>query len=82
MILAMGETRPSAILARKARKLRKRTGDSRYIAKCELETPRLGEIFKKSSTKAIYLMVTEPIIISFCLWIGFAWMVFINFLIL
>ena len=76
MILSMGETRPSAILARKARKLRKKTGDSRYIAKCELEKPKLGELFKRSSTKAIYLMVTEPIIISFCLWMGFAWMVF------
>ena len=78
MILAMGETRPSAILARKARKLRKKTDDNRYIAKCELERPKLGELFKRSSTKAIYLMVTEPIIISFCLWMGFAWMVLIN----
>ena len=78
-IIAMGETRPSAILTKKAKQLRKNTGDNRYIAASELGTPRLGKIFKKSSTKAIYLMVTEPIIISFCLWIGFAWMVFINF---
>ncbi|TIA82263.1 hypothetical protein E3P98_01499 [Wallemia ichthyophaga] len=75
-IIAMGETRASAVLNAKAKKLRKKTGDNRYVAKSELERPNFKQLMTVSVTRPIYILFTEPIVIAFSLWMGFAWFIF------
>lgn len=75
-ILFMGETRGSAVLNNKAKKLRKKTGDSRYIAKTELNRPTIRELVTVSLTRPLWILFTEPIVIFFSFWMGFAWFIF------
>ncbi|EDR05708.1 MFS polyamine transporter [Laccaria bicolor S238N-H82] len=71
--LFMRETRSAVLLTRIARKLRKETGDPRYRARVEDERTSLRTLIYISCTRPIYLMLTEMIVSSFSLWIGFAW---------
>ncbi|KAL4913677.1 major facilitator superfamily domain-containing protein [Aspergillus aurantiobrunneus] len=74
------ETRGGAIIAKRAKLLRQQTGDERYKAKSELEAPTLKHALHNSSIKAVHMLVTEPAVFAFGLWIGFAW--FVTFLFL
>ncbi|THU84213.1 MFS polyamine transporter [Dendrothele bispora CBS 962.96] len=67
------ETRSSIILTRVAKRIRKETGDNRYRARIEDERASLRTLIYISCTRPIYLLLTEPVITSFSLWIGFAW---------
>ncbi|THU81172.1 MFS general substrate transporter [Dendrothele bispora CBS 962.96] len=67
------ETRSSIILTRIAKRIRKETGDNRYRARIEDERSSLRTLIYISCTRPIYLLLTEPVITSFSLWIGFAW---------
>ncbi|KAF8966273.1 MFS polyamine transporter [Flammula alnicola] len=69
----MKETRASILLTRIAKKLRKETGDHRYRARVEDERASLGILIWISCTRPVHLMITEPVVLSFSLWIGFAW---------
>ncbi|KIY44966.1 MFS general substrate transporter [Fistulina hepatica ATCC 64428] len=71
--ILMKETRSTIILTRLARKVRRNTGDNRYRARVEDERASLWKLVRISCTRPIHLMVTEPIVLSFSIWIGFAW---------
>ncbi|KAK0440945.1 MFS polyamine transporter [Desarmillaria tabescens] len=71
--LIMKETRSSILLTRLAKKIRKETGDKRYRARIEDERASLRTLIFISCTRPIHLMLTEPIVASFSLWIGFCW---------
>ncbi|TFK67701.1 MFS general substrate transporter [Pluteus cervinus] len=67
------ETRSAVLLTKMARQLRKDTGDHRYRARIEDERDSLKTLIFISCTRPVRLMLTEPVVISFSLWIGFAW---------
>ncbi|KAF8524182.1 major facilitator superfamily domain-containing protein [Gautieria morchelliformis] len=73
MSVTLGETRVGVILTREARKLRKQTGDNRYRARVEDENLSLKQLIIISCTRPIYLLLTEPVVASFSLWVGLAW---------
>lgn len=74
------ETRGGVTLHKRAKMLRKSTGDDRYVNLEEIETPGLKELLKASSVKAIQMLVTEPVVLAFGLFIGFSWFVVFLFL--
>jgi len=67
------ETRGSVVLTRKAKKLRKETGDQRYRSQAELETPTLKHLLHVTTTRAAMLLVKEPVVLFFSLWLAYAW---------
>ncbi|KAJ7132372.1 MFS polyamine transporter [Mycena epipterygia] len=71
--IIMRETRSSILLTRLAKKTRKETGDHRYRARIEDERTSLLELIYISCTRPIHLLLTEPVVSSFSLWIGFLW---------
>ncbi|KAI5121869.1 hypothetical protein M0805_001077 [Coniferiporia weirii] len=73
MIFILKETRSTVLLTRLAKSLRKRTGDSRYRARNEDERGSLKTLIVTSCTRPVYLLITEPVVTSFSLWIAFAW---------
>ncbi|KAJ7463631.1 major facilitator superfamily domain-containing protein [Mycena latifolia] len=73
VLLVMRETRMSILLARLARKMRKETGDERYRARVEDKRANLASMIVVSCTRPIHLLLTEPVVSSFSLWIGFLW---------
>nr|ALK02040.1 fructose facilitator [Starmerella magnoliae] len=79
-VFGLRETRGSVYLHKRAKALRKDTGDERWVAKEELESPGLKEMLYNSSVKSVLMLVTEPVVFFFGLWIAFAW--FITFLFL
>ncbi|KAJ7233034.1 MFS polyamine transporter [Mycena rebaudengoi] len=71
--IIMTETRSSILLTRLAKKIRKDTGDNRYRARIEDERASLTTLIFISCTRPIHLLVTEPVVSIFSLWIGFLW---------
>ncbi|KAJ3477006.1 hypothetical protein NLI96_g10762 [Meripilus lineatus] len=71
--LLMKETRSDVLLTRIAKKMRKETGDHRYRARVEDERASLKTLIYISCTRPLYLMITEPVVASFSVWVGFAW---------
>ncbi|TFK23218.1 drug transporter [Coprinopsis marcescibilis] len=69
----MGETRSAIILIRIARKIRKDTGNPQYRAKIEDERTSLKHLIWTSCTRPLFLLISEPIVTSFSVWIGLAW---------
>ncbi|PWN52608.1 MFS general substrate transporter [Violaceomyces palustris] len=67
------ETRGTILLIRRARMLRKETGDQRYRARAEDETASIPTLIRNSLTRPIIYLFTEPIVTSFSLWIAFVW---------
>ncbi|KAH9046570.1 MFS general substrate transporter [Lactarius hengduanensis] len=76
LVLLMRETRTSVVLTGIAKDLRKRTGNEQYMARIELERPSLKSLLIISCTRPLYFLVTEPVVTSISLWVGFAWGVF------
>lgn len=74
------ETRGGVFLHKRAKQLRKATGDDRYVAPDDIETPSLQTMLKASSVKAIRMLATEPVVFAFGLWIAFCWFVVFLFL--
>ncbi|KDQ50141.1 hypothetical protein JAAARDRAFT_186488 [Jaapia argillacea MUCL 33604] len=72
----MKETRSAVLLTRLAKKLRKDTGNHRYRARAEDERGSLRTLIFISCTRPLHLLITEPTVFSFSLWIGFAWGIF------
>ncbi|ORY75032.1 MFS general substrate transporter [Leucosporidium creatinivorum] len=73
IVLLTRETRGSVILSRRARKLRKSTGDPRHQCRSDAERASLAVLIRVSMTRPIYLLCTEAIVACFSLWVGFAW---------
>ncbi|KAH7920530.1 MFS general substrate transporter [Leucogyrophana mollusca] len=73
VLVFMKETRSSIILSRIARKVRKDTGDGRYRARAEDEKRSLSTMIYISCTRPLRLLLTEPTVQSFSLWVGFTW---------
>ncbi|KAF4991387.1 hypothetical protein FDECE_14059 [Fusarium decemcellulare] len=74
------ETRGGVALHKRAKMLRKATGDERYVSAGDILTPSLQSMLKASSVKAIHMLVTEPVVFAFGLWIAFCWAVVFLFL--
>ncbi|CDZ96695.1 Synaptic vesicle transporter SVOP and related transporters (major facilitator superfamily) [Phaffia rhodozyma] len=74
------ETRGAVILTKRAKKLRKDTGDERYRSPVELERDSYKDVLKDSCTKAVKLLVHEPTVIFFSFYLAFSWsMIFLFF---
>ncbi|GAA5997050.1 hypothetical protein JCM5350_001573 [Sporobolomyces pararoseus] len=73
IILFTRETRGSVILSKRAKKLRKETGDERYQCRSDAERASLAVLLKVSMTRPLYLLGTETIVFFFSLWAGFSW---------
>ncbi|TCD62574.1 hypothetical protein EIP91_006724 [Steccherinum ochraceum] len=73
MVVFMTETRSAVLLTRIAKKTRKETGDKRYRARVEDERADLKTLIYISCTRPVYLLLTEPVLASCSLWLGFAW---------
>lgn len=74
------ETRGGVALHKRAKQLRDATGDERYVAEDDIYTPDLKSMLRASSVKAIRMLVTEPVVFAFGLWIAFCWAVVFLFL--
>lgn len=66
------ETRGDVILAKRAKKLRKTTGKAVY-AESELNRPSTLSMIKLSFYRPVKMLLTEPVVIFFTLWVSFAW---------
>lgn len=73
MVFLLSETRGSVLLTRRAAKLRKQTGDDRYRARAEAERASLAVLLKDALTRPLWLLISEPIVLFFSLWISFLW---------
>lgn len=80
IFLFFPETRGGVELHKRAMALRKATGDERYVAEGDIYTPDIKSMLKASSVKAIHMLVTEPVVLFFGLWIAFCWGVTFLFL--
>lgn len=77
-IFTMPETRSGLILRRRARKLRKERGmrdGARYLSHDEVEKEKFWPALKRSATRPLYFLATEPIVTFFSLWVALAWSV-------
>lgn len=80
VVLTLTETRGGVTLQKRAKALRKDTGDDRWVAKEELEAPGVKDMLYNSTVKAAEMMVTEPVVFFFGLWIAFSWCITFLFL--
>ncbi|KAL7416407.1 MFS general substrate transporter [Mrakia frigida] len=67
------ETRGAKILAVRAKALRKETKDESYRSPSDLESESVKDLLTKSSTRAIKLLIGEPVLFLFGFWIAMAW---------
>lgn len=80
LLVFLRENRGSVLLTRRAKKLRKETGDSRYRSAAEIESPSLKAMLHASTTRAGLLLVREPVVLAFSLWLAFCWsLIFASF---
>ena len=70
--LILSETRPDVILKKRARKIRKETGRPVY-AQAELNKVNTLKLLQISFQRPTRMLLTEPVVIFFTLWISFAW---------
>ncbi|KAH0834693.1 major facilitator superfamily domain-containing protein [Lanmaoa asiatica] len=73
VLLVMSETRSSIILIKIARSQRKLTGNSIHKARAEIDKESLWCLIKTSCTRPLYFLLTEPIVQSISIWVGFTW---------
>ena len=69
-VLFLKETRGAKILTRRAKQMRKESGNQNIRAPAELESESVKDLLKKSSTRALMLLVKEPVILFFGFWIA------------
>ena len=74
------ETRGGVTLHRASKSASECHRNKRYKTEMDLEAKNIKEMLHNSSVKADHMLVTEPVIFAFRLWIGFAW--FVTFLFL
>ncbi|KAJ7147629.1 MFS polyamine transporter [Mycena crocata] len=69
------ETRSSILLTRLAKSVRTRTGDVRFHVKGG-DDQNLRDLIITSCTRPFYLLIKEPVVTSFSVWISFVWGVY------
>lgn len=83
MLLFVPETYAPVILSRRARALRKRTGDSSYISEHDLHHRTFKEIGTIYLARPFKLLFTEPIVTLFSLYAavlyGLLYMIFVAY---
>lgn len=67
------ESYAPVILSRKARRLRKETGDNRYVAPIELVKLHPAEVLQQTFFKPLVLLITEPMILLSTLYTSYAY---------
>ncbi|CAO1615035.1 unnamed protein product [Parajaminaea phylloscopi] len=74
MLICFDETRGPVLLSRRAAKMTKECG-GKVVYRCKADDERrsVGQMVKTSITRPILYLCTEPIVISFSLWIGLLW---------
>jgi len=70
--LILKETRGDVILAKRAKRLRKEGGKEIY-AQSELNRPSTIALIKLSFWRPVKMLLTEPVVTFFTLWVSFAW---------
>ncbi|CAI7577485.1 unnamed protein product [Penicillium manginii] len=70
--LILRETRADVILRKRAKKLRWETGRPIY-SESELNTTSLLKLVQVSFERPTRMLLTEPVVIFFTLWVSFAW---------
>ncbi|KAF8837441.1 MFS general substrate transporter [Paxillus ammoniavirescens] len=73
VLVVMSETRSSIILTQMARSKRKITRDNRHKAKAEINKESLWSLIKTACSRPLYFLLTEPLVQSFSIWVGFTW---------
>ncbi|GJJ11462.1 hypothetical protein Clacol_005695 [Clathrus columnatus] len=73
VIIFFQETRAGVILTREAKKLRRETGNLQYRARVEDENSSLWRLITISCTRPLYMLSSEPIVMSISLWVGVGW---------
>ncbi|PCD29549.1 hypothetical protein AU210_012085 [Fusarium oxysporum f. sp. radicis-cucumerinum] len=68
LVVLVPETYAPVILEKRAKKLRKQTGDDSYIAEHELAQHTFGEIAQIYLARPLRLLVTEPIVTLFAIY--------------
>ncbi|KAK7462843.1 hypothetical protein VKT23_007419 [Stygiomarasmius scandens] len=71
LTLFMPETLATALLTKKAKNLRKSTGDSSYRSLDELERPPFIEIMKVALSRPLVMLFTEPILAFMTFYLSF-----------
>lgn len=66
------ETRGDVILAKRAKSLRKKTGKEIY-AQSEFDRPSIINLIGVSFWRPVKMLLTEPVVTFFTLWVSFAW---------
>ncbi|BGP36441.1 hypothetical protein JCM10450v2_000341 [Rhodotorula kratochvilovae] len=79
--LLLNETRASVLLSRKAARLRKETGDERYVSRDDFERGSIRQMFKTSLGRPVKMLIREPVLIAMTAWISFTWGVLYLFLV-
>lgn len=70
--IILRETRGDVILAKRAAKIRKETGQPVY-ARSELERTSVVSLLAVSFKRPIKMLLTEPVVTAFSLWLALAW---------
>jgi len=70
--LILHETRADVILKRRAGKIRKETGRSVY-AESEIRATSIWKLVQTSFERPTRMLISEPVVSFFTLWISFAW---------
>lgn len=68
----LSETRGDVILSKRARNLRLQTGRPIY-SKFDLKAPSVLQRSKISTTRPTRMLLTEPVVLFFTVWLSFAW---------
>lgn len=72
-VIVMPEVYPPVLLSRKAKRLRKETGDDQHWHPHESEKMRLNNIFTKYLARPIRMFLTEPLITSVAMYASFVY---------
>jgi hypothetical protein len=69
-MIVVPETREGPILAARARRLRRDTGDKRMFALHEKRDRSPIRVIRETVIRALVMLVTEPVVVLFGLWNG------------
>lgn len=78
-VLLLPETYGPVLLCKKARKLRKETGNEQIFAPAELEKPDFWHVVTKVLTRPIRMFLFEAIVLFSCLYLSLAYGIFYGF---
>ncbi|ESK92459.1 mfs polyamine transporter [Moniliophthora roreri MCA 2997] len=73
LTLVMPETLATTLLRKKAERLRRETGDDKYRALEELESPPFKEMMKTALSRPLVMLFTEPILAFMTIYLSFVY---------